>query len=385
MRLLAVHAASNAGDALVVLALSGTLFFSVSTSTARSRVGLYLLFTMAPYSLLSPVVGPFLDRRSGYRRLVALLSCLGRAGICVAVAAHTDSLLLYPAAFLILVFSKAYGVSRQALVPALVGEHQSLVAANARLSKVAIIAGAAAAAPGVLLLRFVGAGAVLRLAFVIFAFGALLAVALPKPERGADEDRSEELAFATPVVRRGARVAAAVRALGGFLLFLLAFGLKRAGTSNVGFGFLLACSGFGAFAASVVVPRLKRGGNESWVILMSLVAGAGASIIAVQSIENGKVALDLIAVAAGVSGAVGAAVRLAFESLVQRECPEAARGRAFARYETLFQLAWVLGAALPVAFSIGLRGGLITTSVFFAVTAVVFVAAMGASGRARLG
>lgn len=379
-----MHAASNAGDALVVLSLSGTLFFSVSTSTARSRVGLYLLFAMAPYALLAPVVGPLLDRRSGYRRLVALLSCAGRAGICLAVASRTDSLLLYPAAFAVLVLSRAYGVARSALVPALAEGSVSLVAANARLSKVAIVAGSAAAAPGILFLRFVGAGAVLRLAAIAFAVAAGLALALPKPERSPAEARAEAQAFATLAIRRGARTAATVRALGGFLLFLMAFGLKRQGTSDVGFGFLLACSGVGAFGASIMVPRLRRGTNESWVIVASLLAGAGASLIAVRSVEPGGVALDLVAVAVGISGLVGASVRLAFESLVQRECPDAARGRAFARYETLFQLAWVVGAGLPVAFPIGMRGGLIAASVVFAGSALAFLVGLGAHGRARL-
>jgi drug/metabolite transporter (DMT)-like permease len=47
---------------------------------------------------------------------------------------------------------------------------------------------------------------------------------------------------------------------------------------------------------------------------------------------------------------VGAACgRLAFDSLVQRDAPEAARGRTFARFETRFQLAWVGGAVIPAA------------------------------------
>ena len=58
---------------------------------------------------------------------------------------------------------------------------------------------------------------------------------------------------------------------------------------------------------------------------------------------------------------VGAATgggRLAFDSIVQRDAPELARGRLFARYETRFQLAWVLGALIPVALPIGATPGL---------------------------
>jgi hypothetical protein len=47
--------------------------------------------------------------------------------------------------------------------------------------------------------------------------------------------------------------------------------------------------------------------------------------------------------------AVGAATsRLAFDSLLQRDGPDAARGRAFARFETRFQVAWVVGALIGI-------------------------------------
>ena len=42
--------------------------------------------------------------------------------------------------------------------------------------------------------------------------------------------------------------------------------------------------------------------------------------------------------------------RVAFDSLLQRDGAEAARGRAFARFETRFQLVWVAGGVLAVVF-----------------------------------
>ena len=47
-RLVEVHALQTAGDAFVTVALAGSLFFSVPTHQARTRVGLYLLIAMAP-------------------------------------------------------------------------------------------------------------------------------------------------------------------------------------------------------------------------------------------------------------------------------------------------------------------------------------------------
>jgi hypothetical protein len=47
-----------------------------------------------------------------------------------------------------------------------------------------------------------------------------------------------------------------------------------------------------------------------------------------------------------------------FDSIVQRDAPEAARGRAFARFETRFQIVWVVGGVFAVLFPGKERGGL---------------------------
>jgi hypothetical protein len=379
-RFAGVHGASGAGDALVAIALSGTLFFSVSAGQARSKVALYLLLTMAPFAVLSPVIGPFIDRRRGARRLTILSSCAGRAAICLLVASHVGSLAIYPAAFAILVLSKSYGIARAAIVPSLAPPGRSLVAVNARLAKIAIAAGAIASIPGVILLQVFNGGAVMTFAAIVFALGTLVSLALPKPRKGGViEGDSVGEALASHAIRRAAFAAASSRALVGFLLFLLAFGLKRAHVGSAGFGFVLGCAGIGSFVGAVIVPRLRKGGTEEWVIAASLLLGAGASLIA-----QSNFGLDLAAVLAGAVGVIASGVRLGFEALVQREAPEAARGRVFARFETLFQLAWVLGAALPTMAPIGIRGGLIAASVVYALTAAGYLVSLGREGRARL-
>ncbi|CAM5299936.1 hypothetical protein STANM309S_04301 [Streptomyces tanashiensis] len=53
---------NGAGDVMITVALASTVFFSVPTDEARGRVALYLAVTMAPFTLLAPVIGPLLDR-----------------------------------------------------------------------------------------------------------------------------------------------------------------------------------------------------------------------------------------------------------------------------------------------------------------------------------
>ena len=62
---------------------------------------------------------------------------------------------------------------------------------------------------------------------------------------------------------------------------------------------------------------------------------------------------------AGVLGLAAATAKLAFDSIVQRDAPAAAQGRAFARFETRFQLAWVAAALVPVVIPIPTRVGMI--------------------------
>jgi hypothetical protein len=67
-RLIELNAVNAAADVLVAIALADTLFFSVATSESRSRVALYLVLTMAPFAVVAPVVGPYLDRFRHGRR-----------------------------------------------------------------------------------------------------------------------------------------------------------------------------------------------------------------------------------------------------------------------------------------------------------------------------
>jgi MFS-type transporter involved in bile tolerance (Atg22 family) len=116
-RLSLVQVAMLAGDTLVTISLAGSLFFSISPTEAKSKVFYYLLFTLAPFAIVSPLLGPLIDRSRGARRAMVVFSAVGRAVLCPLMALNVHSLLLFPLAFLVLVLSKLYLVTRGALVP----------------------------------------------------------------------------------------------------------------------------------------------------------------------------------------------------------------------------------------------------------------------------
>ncbi|HEY5108445.1 MAG TPA: MFS transporter [Acidimicrobiales bacterium] len=116
-RLALTHVLMTAGDTMFAVSLAGSLFFSISPTAAKDKVLLYLLLTMGPFAVVAPALGPLIDRSRGARRAMVVTSALGRAVLCPFVARDIHSLLLFPEAFLMLVLSKVYLVTKGALVP----------------------------------------------------------------------------------------------------------------------------------------------------------------------------------------------------------------------------------------------------------------------------
>src|SRR3546814_16921840 len=119
-RLARAHVLTAAGDALVTIALAGSLFFELDPNDARWKVFLYLALTMALLALVAPFIGPALDRPHGGRRSLIVAVHGMRALVCMAMANDLNSLLLFPAEFPFLSLAKAYRRACSTLVPTVV-------------------------------------------------------------------------------------------------------------------------------------------------------------------------------------------------------------------------------------------------------------------------
>jgi Major Facilitator Superfamily len=350
-----VQAAHSAGDATVAIALAGTLFFSIPIGEARDKVGLYLLLTMTPFALVSPVIGPLLDRWRGSYRLAILAAAAGRTLVALYLATRTDRLAVYPLAFTMVVLSRVHGVGRCALIPEVLPENKSLVSANGLMSIWSVLGGAIVAGPAIGLHEWLGPQGTLRFAAVIFGLCAWSAARLPRVE-GSRRRRFVKGAhkLLSPRLLSAGFGAAASRACVGFLMFLLAFVLRRRGEGAAGLAVVIGAAGIGAFLGAVVAPLLRVALRESLLLLASLAAIAIAAFVFAAGLD-----VLTASVVAAVTGLGAASARLAFDSLIQRDAPEEVRGRTFARYETLFQVCWVGGAglatAVPFSSATGLR------------------------------
>ncbi|KQX62775.1 hypothetical protein [Angustibacter sp. Root456] len=385
-KVIELHAVSAAGDALVLIALANTVFFAVPVGEARSRVALYLLVTMLPFSLMAPVVGPLLDRFRHGRRYALALTLVSRAFLAWvmagAVAGGKEAFALYPAAFGHLVASKAYGLTRAAAIPRVQPQALSLVTANSRVLLGGIVAVTVASPVGAGLTR-IGPEWALRLAFAVFAVGTGLALALPRRVDSAVGEVDARLSSEAPQDRRqrwsigprvvlGLRAVAALRAFTGFLTLFLAFALRTDPITSslplLGVIALVAgAAGLGNTIGTSLGAVLRRLTPEVVATAMVGLAAVGA---AVGALGYGLLPVLVTGLLAGLSSALA---KLALDALVQREVPESVRTSAFARSETVLQLAWVVGGALGIVLPLGGAWGLGLAAVGLAVVLALTV------------
>ena len=404
-RLALVQVLMLAGDTLVAISLAGSLFFSISPTEAKGKVLLYLVLTLAPFAVVSPLLGPMIDRSRGARRAMVVLSAVGRAVLCPLMARDSHSLLLFPEAFLILVLSKLYLVTRGALVPEMAQAgvlgapepssdgpsgtnvvdpaRSGFAALNARLTLLGTVAGFAASVPGVVIFKLAHSPGVLVFDTFVFAGAAVAGARLPIRRRrrtappppgdagwsgppgvpappgsaetwgpATDPDLAALQPIAHPEVLLGLTTMSLIRGLAGFLVFLLAFGLRREHAALAWYGFALAGSGVGAILGLAMVTRLRVRLTEQQMLLASIwLIAAGAVAAAAWGALPAQVLLALVV------GAAGSMAQPSFDALAQSLVPPAAQGRAFARFATRQQLVWCCGALIPVVVSFPFPAG----------------------------
>ncbi|MFI0424849.1 MFS transporter [Spongiactinospora sp. 9N601] len=372
-RLIELSAVGAAGDALITVALAGTLFFGLPVDEARGQVALYLLITMAPFAVVAPLVGPALDRFRSARRYVMAGTLMARGLLCWSMAAAVvseDAVTLFPAALGVLVLSKAYNVSRAAIMPSVLPADISLVTANARVALFTLVSAGIAIPIGAGLAAWLGGEWVLRGTLVLFMVAGVHAVRLPRhvdaPDVEGDEEEEEghrerrparwrTLLNVGPAVAEAMRANAAIRLFSGFLLFFLLF-VVQDGNLPGGQGkemiiaMLAGAAGAGGLVGAAVASWVRNHSPQVTVLItlavstvMGLVAGflfnlwtaVAVALIAAFAQELGKLSLDAI---------------------VQREIGEEVRSSTFGVVEALLQIAWVAGGLAGLIMSLYSRG-----------------------------
>ncbi len=388
-----------AGDTLVTVSLAGSLFFSVSPTEAKGKVLLYLLLTIAPFAVVSPVLGPLIDRSANGRRILVALSAGVRAVLCWLMAEHLNSLWLFPLAFLLLVSSKLYVVTRGALVPEMartdqfrehadqvgdagwpyeeVGEEKGFAGFNAQLTLLGTLIGLIAGSVGAGILKALGGPSVLVVASFVYVGATVASARLQRPTQLVRDEVAgltqfeRDLNALNPLgdveVAWGLGAAALMRFSVGFATFLLAFGLRRESAGLGWYAFALGLSALGALGGLAFVTRMRNVLKESSLLTIALLAtGVGAAFASTHPVLWVQVLL------AGWLGSSAAVAQPSFDAITQKNVAPGAQGRTFARFAVRQQLLWVLGALIPVAITLSFSAGDQLLAVLMILASVVY-------------
>jgi len=350
------HAVAAAGDAFITVSLAGSLFFSVSPDASRVQILTYLIVTMAPFAVLAPLIGPTIDRFRRGHRWIAVIIYLARAGLCIALASALFSVIFFFIALALLVANKSSGVLKSALIPGLIDDPADLVAANSRLARVATLVGGTGGAIAAGVAASTSSAVTLYVAAGLFMVSASIAARLPRPRRTDPEpDDAESLLREfenehRPLITISATAYTVIRFAVGAFVFGLAFALRRASEPAWMYGLAVVAYGVGAYTGNVFAPLARRRFGEDRLITGALIGLTVA--VAIAAAGGSRIMVVFVAAVMGAATTFG---RQGFDSMVQRHAPLALHAQAFSRFETQYQLAWVVGGAAATAIAVTAR------------------------------
>jgi MFS family permease len=371
-RLFAVRVSSQLTDGVFQVALASYVVFSPERAPGPGAIAGALAVVLLPFSVLGPFVGVFLDRWS--RRQVLAWSNFVRVALValLAVAVHAElrGPVLFGLALVCLSVNRFLLAALSAALPHVVREDE-LITANALtptagtlafLTGLAVGTGARTGWERLGVERDVG---VLLTAAVLYAVAGALALRIPRDLLGPD------LAHRPPALRDA--VASVVVGLVAGLRHLgqrppAAYGLTAIGAHRFFYGLssvslillyrnyfhgpgevdaafnelslAVLVTGVGFVAAALLTPVLtERIPQRTWVL--GLLAGAAVT----QVVPGALYTRPALLVAAFFLGLASQGIKIVVDTLVQTHVEDAYRGRVFALYDVIFNVAFVAAAA----------------------------------------
>jgi MFS family permease len=379
-RLFGTRLVSQAGDGIITAGVGTYVFFNASSFPSPAAGAAAFTVLYLPYSLVGPFAGVFIDRWS--RRQILVWSALLRSAFVALAAAFMAlgdrGVPLYVAVLLVLGVNRFFLSSLSAALPHVVAEDE-LVMAN---SVSPTVGGIMATIGGVVALGLnVATGNTERGAAITVLIGggcyvaaSLVAATMPRDLLGPLREPGQpppgrlrsELATVAAGLAEGARYilqdrqrgpAAALGATGAnsFLfgpLFLMTILLYRnyfyrssAGTAEGHVGTLVVASGLGFACAALVTPAAtRRLSKPGWITLLLAASAVVTATLGETFVQAAYLAVGfcLYLSRQGVS--------ICVTTILQEQVSDAYRGRVFAFYDMMFNVTFVIGAALSASF-----------------------------------
>ncbi len=378
-RLLSTRLISQTGDGIFTAGLGTYVFFNAATFPNPAKGAAAFAVLYAPYSLIGPFAGVFIDRWS--RRQILVYSALLRS-VFVALTAGLMASgnlgpPLYVAVLLVLGVNRFFLSSLSAALPHVVAGDK-LVMGNS----VSPTAGGTLAAIGGLVGLGVnaatgdtegGAAITLLVAGACYIAASVVARTMgrdllgPVREPGQPEPRkiltelgvvAVGLADGLRYVSRRRGPAAALGATGGNrllygILFLMSILLYRnyfyhgaaPSTAEAHYGYLVAAVAVGYFCAALVTPPVTRRWTKTAFI--ALLIAASALVIGSLAETFSQLAYLFMGFCLGL---FGQGIAICATTILQEQLADEYRGRAFSLYDMMFNIAFAVGALISVPF-----------------------------------
>lgn len=336
-RLWTARTVSQWGDTFNFVALALLIYRLTGSGLGVTGV---VVAEILPVLLLAPLAGPLIDRWPQVAVMVA--SDVFRLVLMVLLAVWHDSAVgVYAIAFGMSVGMVFFNPAAGSVLPTIVTKDR-LVAANSGIWTAAVVSQIAIAPLAGLLVTTVGYGAAFTINAASYAISALVLRGLPSPGLVQKTQRRHLLAEA----REGVCVLAGHRLLralavgqvlaalsaGATSALLVVLAEKHLGVTGTGYGFLIAAIGVGAaIGPLLLVRRLSDPSRPVFVFGPFALRGLVDLVLA-------TVAVIPVAAAALVVYGIGTSTgAVTFNSMLQAESPEHARGRVFASMDIIWQ------------------------------------------------
>jgi MFS family permease len=378
-RLLSTRLISQTGDGIFTAGLGTYVFFNVSTFPSPAKGAAAFAVLYAPYSLIGPFAGVFIDRWS--RRQILVYSALLRSVFVVITAALMASgnlgVPLYVAVLLVLGVNRFFLSSLSAALPHVV-EGDKLVMGN---SVSPTLGGTMAAVGGVVGLGVNaatgdtegGAAITLLVAGACYVAASLVARTMQRDLLGPSRRPGQpgpgrlltELAVVAAGLAAGIRYVArrrgpatALGATGGNrffygILFLMSILLYRnffyrgvrPSVAESHYGILVAVVAVGYFCAALTTPPITRRVTKPAVITAVLVVSA--AVVALLGPTFSQIPYLVMGFFLGLAGQT---LAICATTILQEQLEDDYRGRAFSYYDMMFNITFAAAALISVPF-----------------------------------